>query len=60
MPRSKNRQVAEILSIIKNDRDLRSQFLELLVCALRNDFAWKRELIDIIERELAERISRGL
>lgn len=57
IPRSKNNKVAEILEIIKNDRDLRSRFLELLVFALERDYgSGKRELVDIINRELANRL----
>lgn len=57
MPRSKNRRIAEMLAIIRNDRTLRRQFLELFAFTLMTDYGFTKDrIIDFISSELADRV----
>lgn len=59
MPRSQNKRIADILDIIKSDDILRRKLLETFLSALRTEYHFKGEIIDIIERELADRFRRA-
>ena len=52
MPQSDRRKVEDILLIIKQDEELRSLFLEIMINELRYGFMKSRDLWEIIKEEM--------